>query len=294
MSWLKYLHVPTSRRHRRAEAKRRPVGKRVRIETLEHRLLLAADTPFTVDGQPWAVAARGASVIEAENYDYGGEGVAYHSSYASNPGGAYRPDEGVGVEGPSAAAGGTYNVGYFGSGNWLNYSINVAQAGTYVVDLRAATATSGATARVTFGAGGASTTAPAAATGNLALPGTGGWGNYQDLTATVALPAGRQIMTVWNVASGYNLDAIKLTPLVDSTNGRAAVHPNRDRPRRVAPWHADGPPRLRRHPRSSRRITTSAGRQAAPSGVQSCRLLLAECESGSGNVPLHLRSIPTG
>jgi len=106
MSWLKNLYVSTSRRSRRAGARRRPVGKRRSVETLEDRLMLSADTPFTGDGQPWAVSAHGTSVIEAENYDYGGEGVAYHGSYASNPGGAYRPNEGVGVEGPSANDGG--------------------------------------------------------------------------------------------------------------------------------------------------------------------------------------------
>ncbi len=230
MSWLKNLHAPTSRRNRQAESRRRPGGKPRLVETLEHRLMLAADTPFTIDGLPWTVAARGASVIEAENYDFGGEGVAYHSSYATNPGGAYRPTEGVGIEGPSASTGGTYNVGYFGAGNWLNYTVNVAQAGTYVVDLRAATATQGATAHVTFGAGGASKATPTASTGAMLLPGTGGWQNYQDLTATVTLAAGRQIMTVWDDASGYNLDAIKLIPQADAGSREQPYSPSATAP----------------------------------------------------------------
>ena len=216
MKWLKNLHASTSRQNRRAGARRRSLGMLMLVETLEGRQMLSADTPFTVDGLPWIVTAHGPSVIEAENYDYGGEGVAYHSSYATNPGGSYRPKEGVGIEGPSTSAGGTYNIGYFGAGSWLNYSINVPQAGTYVVDLRASTATQGATALVSFGAGGVSTTAPTASTGNMAVPGTGAWTNFQDITATVTLAAGRQIMTVRDVASGYNLDAIKLTPTADS------------------------------------------------------------------------------
>src|SRR5262245_43802416 len=88
---------------------------RLMLEDLEARVLLSGSTPVTADGLPWEILGHGPSAVEAENFDYGGEGVAYHSHYAKNPGGAYRPNEGIGIEGPSANTGGTYNVGYFGA-----------------------------------------------------------------------------------------------------------------------------------------------------------------------------------
>src|SRR5271165_6273532 len=114
MGWLNALSARPSLR--RSRQKHRLSSCRPAIDALEQRLVLSATTPFTADGLPWAIAAHGPSVIEAENFDYGGEGVAYHSTYARNPGGAYRPNEGIGVEGPFANTGGTYDVGYFAGG----------------------------------------------------------------------------------------------------------------------------------------------------------------------------------
>jgi endoglucanase Acf2 len=185
------------------------------VEDLESRVLLSNSTPFTADGQPWEILRHGPSVVEAENFDYGGEGVAYHSSYTRNPGGAYRPDEGVGIEGPSAAAGGTYNVGYFHAGGWMNYTIHVDQAGTYVLDLHASNASSG-TGHVTIGAGTSST---------ISIPNTGGWGNYRDFTTTVTLAAGTQVMKVWEDTGAYNLDYVSLTPQAEANPTERAYSP---------------------------------------------------------------------
>src|SRR5262249_19853751 len=151
----------------------------------------AASTPFTADGHPWEILASSPSVVEAENFDYGGEGVAYHSPFALNPGGAYPPNEGMGVGGPFASTGGTYDVGYFAQGDWMNYTVNVDAAGTYVLDLHASSAPlDGAVAHVSFGSGGA--TPPAVTSGPIAISNTGGWGDYKDFTTSVTLPAGTQ------------------------------------------------------------------------------------------------------
>jgi endoglucanase Acf2 len=213
MGWLKGLFARSSRPIRRAAANCRPSTVRMAMEFLEDRHLLSGSTPFTADGHPWAILGHGFSVIEAENFDYGGEGVAYHSPFERNPGGAYRPDEGIGVEGPFANTGGTYDVGYFAGGDWMNYTVNVRQAGTYVLDLRAASA-AGATAHLSFGAG---TTAPTVTSSEITINSTGNWGNYQDFITAVNLAAGTQVMAVWDDTGGYNLDYIKLTPQADAS-----------------------------------------------------------------------------
>ncbi len=71
--------------------------------------------------------------IQAEDYDLGGEGVAYHDTTAGNSGGAYRHDD-VDIE----TAGGITNVGWIRDGERLRYTVSVTQPGNYLVSLRVA------------------------------------------------------------------------------------------------------------------------------------------------------------
>ena len=84
--------------------------------------VLGNGTPFF--GTPVQVPGR----IEAENYDLGGPGVAYQDKDANNIGLAYRPDEGVDLE---AADGGGFDVYWVVAGEWIEYTFEAAQAGTY-------------------------------------------------------------------------------------------------------------------------------------------------------------------
>jgi curved DNA-binding protein CbpA len=70
--------------------------------------------------------------IQAEDYDLGGEGVAYSDSSTQNQGGGYRE----GAVGIGAIAGGNYYVGWTQSGEWIQYTVNAAQSGKYRLDLR--------------------------------------------------------------------------------------------------------------------------------------------------------------
>jgi beta-glucosidase len=82
---------------------------------------------------PHALPAR----IEAEDYDTGGEGVAFHDATPSNEGGAYRTDAVDIVE--TSDTGGGYSVGWFASGEWLEYTVGLPEtAAIYHVGLRAA------------------------------------------------------------------------------------------------------------------------------------------------------------
>ena len=67
---------------------------------------------------------HGPSVVEAENFDYGGEGVAYHDTTPGNTGGAYRATD-VDIE---PASSGGFDVGWVVPSEWLNYSVTVASA----------------------------------------------------------------------------------------------------------------------------------------------------------------------
>ena len=86
--------------------------------------------------RPNAIPGR----IEAEDYDLGGEGVAYHDTTPGNAGGLYRTDD-VDVE--RFAAEGSPSVGWIRSSEWLTYTATVAQSGTYTLRARVASPYSG-------------------------------------------------------------------------------------------------------------------------------------------------------
>jgi glucosylceramidase len=109
------------------------------------------------------------------------------------------------IESNPVASGGK-NVGWTAAGNWLTYRLDVAQAGTYDLELRVANGT-GAIApnAVSF------RDAADQVLATVSVPDTGGWGSYQSVHATVDLPAGDQLVTVYCETGGFNLDYFRLT-----------------------------------------------------------------------------------
>lgn len=79
--------------------------------------------------------------IEAEFFDKGGEGVAYSDSDAVNSGGKLRTDEGVDIG--KDAPGGGHSVGSTHAGEWLEYTVDIAQTRKYYLDLTYASGNSG-------------------------------------------------------------------------------------------------------------------------------------------------------
>jgi hypothetical protein len=145
-------------------------------------------TPY--GGVPHAVPGT----IQSEDFDEGGEGIAYHDHSATNSGGQYR-STGVDIE-RTADTGGGYNVGWAGAGEWLNYTVNVGTSGTYALTVRVASPAAGGTFHVEFNG--------VDRTGPMQVPNTGGWQAWRDVTTTVSLQAGVQTMRVVLDAYGTN------------------------------------------------------------------------------------------
>lgn len=122
--------------------------------------------------------------IEAENYDTGGEGVAYHDTTPGNSGGVYRADN-VDLQSASDTGGG-YKVKTAVAGEWLNYTASVGQAGTYAIDVRVTCAGGGGTFHIEVDG--------TDVTGALQVPDTGGWQAWQTISRTgVALSTGAHV-----------------------------------------------------------------------------------------------------
>lgn len=148
--------------------------------------------------------------IEAEDFDTGGEGVAYHDADALNNGGQYRPAEGVDIEATSDAGGG-YDVGWTVAGEWLEYTIWVQEPGFYNLSLRCASPNSGCAVGVSCDG--------SDKTGVWTLPNTGGYQTWVTATTNVFLEFGRQKMRLAIKTGGFNLNWIELSP---STNAPIA------------------------------------------------------------------------
>ena len=136
-----------------------------------------ASASFT--GGPQAIPGQ----IEIENFDTGGKGAAYWDGATYNGGGAnYRPGETVDIENSSDAGGG-YDVGNGQPGDWLNYTVNIATARRYTLNVRVATDVGGGV--IHFNVDGRQVTP------RISIPETGGWQTWQTLVIpNVALPEG--------------------------------------------------------------------------------------------------------
>jgi len=93
-------------------------------------------------------------------------------------------------------------VGWIASGEWLEYSVEVAAAGTYDVAIRVARKPSGSGA-LHLEAGGIDLT------GSLTVPSTGGWQAWTTITAQVDLAAGPQVLRLAMDASKFNVNWVE-------------------------------------------------------------------------------------
>ncbi len=70
--------------------------------------------------------------VEAENFDTGGEGLSYHDTYPSNITGVYRPYEAVDIY---DRLGDGYHIGNANPGEWYEYTVDVEEAGEYIINI---------------------------------------------------------------------------------------------------------------------------------------------------------------
>jgi len=151
----------------------------------------------------WAAPTQLPGRLEAEHYD------TYFDTTAGNSGGAFRYDD-VDIENTSDAGGG-YNVGWVAASEYLTYPVQVNQAGTYRITLRGATPYSNRGVRVKIDNTDVS--------GRLAVPNTGGWQNWTDVSFETELSAGQHTAEVYFEDDLQNLNYLDFTWLDDGSNG---------------------------------------------------------------------------
>lgn len=139
------------------------------------------------------IAAVIPGTVQAELFDEGGSQAAYLDATPGNTGGVFRATD-VDIQSTSDTGGG-YNVGWMTAGEWLAYTVDVADAGTFTVEARVAASGAGGTFHVEI--------AGVDVTGPMTIPNTGGWQSWRTISvAGVALNAGRQRLRVVLDANG--------------------------------------------------------------------------------------------
>jgi hypothetical protein len=108
-----------------------------------------AQQPYTGTAPSFA---NGSLTVDASNFDQGGQGVAYNDNTGKDGGTAFRPGDGVEFVGTQN------DIGYVRPGEWVEYTINVPQSGTYKLSLLAKTPLGNATVAVSLGDGAPLTT----------------------------------------------------------------------------------------------------------------------------------------
>ena len=128
----------------------------------------------------------------------------------------YSAMNGVQTE-PTTDTGGGLNVGYADTGDWMAYNgITFPSSGSYLIEYRVASAVNGAALSADLNAG-------AIPLGNVAVPNTGGWQNWQTVSHTVNVNAGTYNFGIYIQSSGVNLNWIRITKVGAITSRNTAT-----------------------------------------------------------------------
>ncbi len=176
------------------------------IDAMFRQQTTSAAKPFRVQEVP--------GVVYATDFDLGGEGIAYSDSdvanyqvstgsfTAWNNGWSYRND-GVDIEKTQDLVNTNgFNVGWIAPNEWMQYSLEVTEAGIYDIHVRVAANVDGG--QFYFTINGATLSSPATVTN------TGGWQNWQTVSVTnVILEQNDSLLQFHANAGGFNLGSFE-------------------------------------------------------------------------------------
>ena len=116
----------------------------------------------------------------------------------------YSAMNGIQTEATTDTGGGS-NVGYTETGDWLAYnSVNFPTTGSYLIEYRVASGVTGGRLSSDLNGG-------TIILGNVDIPNTGGWQNWQTVTQTVNVNAGTYNFGIYIQNTGMNINWIRIT-----------------------------------------------------------------------------------
>src|ERR1700689_3453117 len=213
---MRSFHVPWRAGPRRARAG--GLGRMGRMGRVALAVAVVLGLTLVSAAQHAASAATGApyggtaaavpGTIYAANYDTGGQGVAYNVTSTNGSPNSYRSD-GIDLEATADTqdntGAGADDIGWTTAGQWFNYTVNVATAGTYTVAFRVSSPYGITDAVHIDNASGTDLS------GTVTIPNTGGYETWTTVDASVTLPAGTQTLTVDQDSNGWNFHYMAFT-----------------------------------------------------------------------------------
>ncbi|MEO8255455.1 MAG: carbohydrate-binding protein, partial [Flavobacterium sp.] len=116
----------------------------------------------------------------------------------------YSAMNGIQTEATTDTGGGS-NVGYTDTGDWMAYNnINFPTTGSYLIEYRVASAITGGILSSDLNGG-------TIQLGNVNIPNTGGWQNWQTVSQTVNVNAGTYNFGIYIQNTGMNINWIRIT-----------------------------------------------------------------------------------
>lgn len=144
--------------------------------------------------------------IQAEDFDKGGEGKAFHDKDSNDEGKAkYRNDNG-GVDIVTGNSG--YALGYTAEGDWTEYTVNITTPGTYRFVATVSSGADGSGFRLSLNKNGNLLTLA-----NVSVPNTGSWDTYTTKTGNIGydMPQGTWPLRITITGANCNIDKIVFT-----------------------------------------------------------------------------------
>ncbi len=150
-------------------------------------------TPLSVPG-----------IIQFEDYDKGGQNIGYYDTGYGNSGKAYRADD-ADIELIKDKTN-EYSIGFTDAGEWLAYTVDVAWAGEFEIDVYFAANAAGGEFSVSMDN---TDIVPLSA-----VPSSGGWFTYGKMTKKVTLTEGEHLLKFNIIKAGFNIDYMEFRSLV--------------------------------------------------------------------------------
>ena len=144
--------------------------------------------------------------LQAENFDSGAEGIAFHDSDNKNEGTSSYRSDGAGVD--IVTGNGGYAIGYTAAGEWLEYTVNVKQAGIYSYEAIASSGSTGSGFSLSLMGDDGSKTSLAKI--SVTQTGNNSWDTYKSFKGTLSqeLKEGEQILRITIDGPYCNIDKI--------------------------------------------------------------------------------------
>jgi len=139
-------------------------------------------------------------IIQAEDFDRGGEQVAYKSADSTNSLGYYRPDEGIDID---SVGDSNYAIFISEEGEWLEYVMFIDTASLYEVNMDVSSLEEGNTIQAQFNG--------AINTELLSVTQVSNKHEFATVKDTVYLEAGVQVIRVFGASSNVYVDQIGLS-----------------------------------------------------------------------------------